>query len=348
MQLNENDIKKFSVIAIIIFLGVLVFFLLKPVLLSIIAGLILAYIFTPLFKRVQRPVTNKSVAAFFVSLLIILLIVIPLWFIVPLMLKQVFDIFTFSQKISFQGIVTNLLPTASDQLVSQMSITLDNFVGTISKGALEVLTSFFLDLPRITLHLFIVFFVFFYSLRDGDRLASFVSAVSPFSKTKEKLFVSQFKNITDSVMYGQIIVGLVQGSLAGLGFLIFGIHNALVLTVVAIFLSILPIIGPFVLWIPIVVYLFSTGQTGIAIGYLLYNVIVVSAMDNILRTYLVSRKTDISPAIILVAMIGGFFIFGVLGLLLGPLIAAYFILFLQAYKDKTLSHLFPAGEHNQQ
>ena len=70
-------------------------------------------------------------------------------------------------------------------------------------------------------------------------------------------------------------------------------------------------------------------------------------VDNILRTYLVSRKTNISPAVILVAMVGGFFIFGILGLLLGPLIAAYFILFLQAYRDKTLSHLFPAGEENE-
>jgi len=344
MQFGDRDVKKVLVIILMALLAILVFFLLRPVMLSIIAGLLLAYIFTPLYRKVLIIVRNKSSSAFLISILVILLIIIPLWFIIPIMLQQVFDLFSISQKIDFAGISSNLFPTASPQLVSQMGITLKSFVDSLSKGALDILTNFFLDLPKISLHLFIVFFVFFYALRDWVKLSEFISEISPFSKSKEKILVLQFKNITDSVVYGQIIIGLVQGSLAGLGLLIFGVDNAIVLTVLAIFFSILPIVGPFIVWIPIAIFLYSTGQTGLATGYLLYNLIIVSLVDNILRTYLVSRKTNISPAVILVAMVGGFFIFGILGLLLGPLIAAYFILFLQAYRDKTLAHLFPSGE----
>lgn len=344
MNFGDHDVKKVAVILMICLLTILVYFLVKPVLLSIIAGLLLAYIFTPLYHKVTSLARNKTFSAFIVSFIVVILILVPLWFIVPIMLQQVFDIFSISQTIDFQNLAAKVFPTASAQLVTQMGITIDNFVNQISNGTLQTLTNFFLDLPTISLHLFIVFFVFFYSLRDGDKLKKFVSEISPFSKLKEKILVQQFKNITDSVVYGQIVVGLVQGGLAGLGFLIFGINNALVLTVLAIFFSILPIVGPFIIWIPVAIFLFTSGQTNIAIGYLLYNLIIVSTVDNILRTYLISRKTDISPAVILVAMVGGFFIFGILGLLLGPLIAAYFILFLQAYKDKTLSHLFPTTE----
>lgn len=344
MNFDDHDIKKVVIILVMLVLAVLMFFLIKPVLLSVIAGLLLTYIFTPLYKKIVSPVKSKTIAALIVSVIVIIIIVLPLWFITPIMLQQVFDLFAASQGIEFTKVISAVFPTSTPQFVAQMSITMTNFVGQVSSSVLKSLTSFFLDLPILTLHIFIVFFVFFYGLRDGDKFNAFMADLSPFNKSKEKILVQQFKSITDTVVYGQIIVGLVQGGLAGLGFLLFGIDNALVLTTLAIFFSILPIVGPFLIWIPVAIYLFTDVGFGIGMGYLLYNLLIVSTVDNFLRTYLVSRKTDISPAIILVAMIGGLFIFGILGLVLGPLIAAYFILVLQAYREKTLSHLFHSEE----
>jgi predicted PurR-regulated permease PerM len=208
------------------------------------------------------------------------------------------------------------------------------------------LNKVFLELPTISLHLFIIFFVFFFALRDGERLREFASQLSPFSRAHERILVQQFKDITDSVVYGQLIVGLVQGGLAGIGFLLFGVKNALVLTVLAIFLSILPIVGPFILWVPIGIFMLATGETGKGIWFILYNAIIVSLVDNFLRTYLISRKTDISPAVILVAMVGGFFFLGVVGLLLGPLIVSYFLTFLKTYRDRTFYDLIADKEHH--
>ncbi|MDO8563521.1 MAG: AI-2E family transporter [Nanoarchaeota archaeon] len=348
MNFNDQDFKKAGVIFLMIILGVLTFFLLKSVLLPIVGGLLLAYIFSPLYRKMLLGIKNRTLTAFVVSILVIIIIVLPLWFVIPIMLQQVFDIFALSQTLSFQEVATTLFPTANSQFAAQFSITLTNFINQLSSGILKSLTSFFLDLPTITIKLFIVFFVFFYALRDGNVLKEFVANISPFNKTKEKILVSQFKNITDSVVYGQIIVGLVQGGLAGLGFLIFGIDNALVLTTLAIFFSILPIVGPFIIWIPVAIFLISSGQVGTGIAYLLYNLLIVSTFDNFLRTYFVARRTDISPAIIFVSMIGGFTVFGIIGLILGPLIAAYFVLFLQAYRDRTIMHLFHTPEEQAQ
>ncbi|MEK6889124.1 MAG: AI-2E family transporter [Nanoarchaeota archaeon] len=339
MELDTKDIKKISLMIVILILGVLTFFLLRPVLLSIIAGLILAYIFTPVYNRITPFIKNRSLVAWIVAIVVIVIIITPLWFITPLMLQQVFDVFTFTQEVELGKAVQIIFPTANTQFISQMTLALNSFSNKIVAAALGSLNSFILELPIISLHIILALFVFFYALKDGKSLREFAEGLSPFSKSKEKLIVQNFKDITDSVVYGQIIVGIVQGSLAGLGLLIFGVGNVIVLTFLAIFLSLLPILGPFLIWIPVTVYLFVTGDTGTAIGFLLYNLLIVSTVDNVLRTYLISRKTRLSPAIVLVGMVGGLLVFGVLGLLLGPLIIAYFLMLLNSYKDKTLYNL---------
>ncbi|MEK6928287.1 MAG: AI-2E family transporter [Nanoarchaeota archaeon] len=339
MQFTELDLKRTSLLILIAILGVLAFFIVKSILVALVAGLVLAYMFKPLYNKLYSKIKSKNISALLISLFIILLIVIPLWFLVPLMFQQVFDVFTTSQNIGYTKIISTIFPTASASLVSQLGLALGNFAGKMTTIALETLNGFFLDLPSIGLELFIAFFVFFYAMRDSDDLKKFFSDLSPFSKNREKAIVEEFKNVTDSVVFGQIIIGFVQGGLAGLGLLLFGVDNVLVLTTLAVFLSILPILGPFIVWIPVAIFLFASGQTGIAVGYTLYNLLVVSLVDNALRMYIVSRKSTLSPAIVLSSMIGGFFFLGLVGFLLGPLIVSYFIMILRAYKDNALQTL---------
>jgi predicted PurR-regulated permease PerM len=346
MQIDDKDVKKIAVGVLVAILAILVFFLIEPVLLSIVGGLILAYIFTPTFRWAAAWIKEPTVNALVVSGVILTIITLPLWFIMPVMLQQVFDLYTFFQKASLSSFINTLFPTASEQFIAQISISVNSFISEIVANLLSTLNKVFLELPTISLHLFIIFFVFFFALRDGERLREFASQLSPFSRAHERILVQQFKDITDSVVYGQLIVGLVQGGLAGIGFLLFGVKNALVLTVLAIFLSILPIVGPFILWVPIGIFMLATGETGKGIWFILYNAIIVSLVDNFLRTYLISRKTDISPAVILVAMVGGFFFLGVVGLLLGPLIVSYFLTFLKTYRDRTFYDLIADKEHH--
>src|SRR3989338_4093225 len=340
MEFNERDAKKFSMMIIIIALGVLSFLVVRPVVTSVVAALILAYLFMPLQKKVVQLVRNKTVSASIVLVLVVILIIIPIWFLIPLVVDQVFQMFRYTQTLDIQKILINLFPTASEQFSVQAGVAVNSFISKISSAALNSLVSVFLDVPTISLQLFIICFIFFFALRDHQELKEFVTGLSPFSQTKEKMLVKHFKDITDSVIYGQIIIGLVQGALAGIGFLIFGVNNALVLTLLATILSITPIVGPFIIWIPVSVYLFATGSPGVAFGYLLYNLIIVSTVDNVLRSYLVSRRTNLSPAVILIGMMGGIFIFGIMGLILSPLILAYFLIFLQSYKEKSLYSLF--------
>lgn len=340
MGITEKDVTKASVILLIVLLGVLAFLIVKPVIVSIMAGLILAYIFFPLYSRIQRLVKSKGLAAIIVTILAVLIIIIPIWFFAPIIIEQAFEFFRFSQNFDFSPIVERIFPNVSDQLRTQLTLTVNNAITKLSSLIINTLVEFLLDFARFLLHALVAGFVFFFTLKDHEALREFTSNLSPLNKNQEKGLVKQFKDITDSIVYGQVITGIVQGILAGIGLLIFGVPHALGLTIAAVLLSMVPLIGPAIIYIPIAAYLAATGDAGVAIAYLLYNLLIVSTIDNFLRTILVAKKTRLSQVVILVGMMGGIFLFGVLGLILGPLILAYFITFLKAYKEKALSTFF--------
>ena len=97
-------------------------------------------------------------------------------------------------------------------------------------------------------------------MRDSDKLINFVKGISPLNDAKEKIVVKHFKDMTGAVIYGWVVVGIIQGILAGVGFFLFGIKSALVLTIVAIFLSIIPFLGPAFVWVPVSIFLLMQGN----------------------------------------------------------------------------------------
>ncbi len=340
MKFGEKEVRRLSTIILVLILLILTFLLIRPILMSIIAGLILAYVFMPLNKKINKYVKNKTLVASIVSLIIIAVIACILWVIFPLILKEVTELFIASQSFNMEDFIRSLFPSVSDQFVFQTSKTLSNVVESATTTARNQLLNLILNLPVIALHLFIMAFTFFFAMRDSDQLKGFAKGLSPLNDEKEKIVIKHFKDMTDSLIYGQIIVGVIQGLLAGIGFFIFGVNDILVLTILAVFFSILPFLGPFIIWVPVSIYMFSTKSAGIALGFLFYNLFLVSLIDNVLRSYLVSRRTDISPAIILIGMLGGIFVFGLMGLILGPLILAYLVTLLESFKNKSIYALF--------
>jgi|TARA_Y100000034_G_scaffold15396_1_gene16242 predicted PurR-regulated permease PerM len=340
MSVSSQEIRRVFVLSLILILVVLSFMVIKPLILSIIAGLILAYAFFPIYKRTYSILKEKNTSALAVCFMIFLVVFIPIWFIIPLIIQQTFDMFTAIQGININGLIVKLFPTATQQFQKDLTSIIINFIGDITSTTLDYMIGFLLNMPTVLLQAAVVIFVFFFALRDHNKLKEFVGGLSPFKKEKEKILVKKFKEITSSVVFGYIIVGVIQGLATGLGLLIFGVPHALLLTLLAIFASILPMAGPWFIWVPVAIYLFVTGNTGAGIGFSLYSALLVSSIDNILRPYIVARKTGTSSVIVLIGMIGGLFLFGILGIILGPLILSYLILFLRAYKDKTLSDMF--------
>ncbi len=340
MEINDKLIKEISAIVVILLFGVLVFFAIQPLIYAIIWGLILGYVFMPVYHWILKYVKNDYLAASLTLLLSALIILIPMWFIIPVMIEQIFEIYKFSQAMDMQGFVNSLFPGASTQFIAQFGATLNTMIGKLASAIMNSLVDMSLNLPLMLVDVFTAGFVFFFTLKDAEKLKAFIRSISPLSKSKESILIKQFKDITYSTVYGRFIVGIAQGLLAGLGFMIFGIKNALLLTMLCVFLAVLPVLGVFLVWIPVAIYMFAAGNIALAIAFVLYNLILVSNIDNLLMAYIVSKKTTLSPVFALISSIGGLFLFGITGLILGPLIFAYFIILVDLYRNKNLLSLF--------
>lgn len=337
--MDDIYFRKVMTVVILIVLLVLSFFLLKPILMALITGLILAFIFSPIYCRLNAKIKSNNLSATIMCVLLILLIVLPIFFLAPVVLNQAGKIFSSVQDINFVEIIKEIFPSLFSVTSSgEIGSIIQSFINDSTSNLLSSISKFILNLPLLFLQSLVVFFTFFFVLRDSDKMASYVKSLSPFSKEIEKKLFDSSKAITSSVIYGQVVIGIIQGIITGLGFFIFGVSNALLLTLLACLAGIFPIIGTTIVWIPVAIYLFIEGNTGAAIGVLIFGSIS-STIDNFLRPIIVSKRAKMNSLLILLGMIGGLFLFGILGFILGPLILAYLIIILDLYRNKKVSNI---------
>ena len=335
--MEEIYFKKIMASLILLILLVLAFFLLKPILLAIIFGAILAFVFTPVYNWINKKINSPNFSALIICLLLILIIGIPILFLTPILIDQFFRFYFSFQQIDFINIFKETFPSLStegslnilERIIDSSLNKIINFVTSLL--TINNLTSYFFKL-------LVIFFTFFFVLRDKEELISYIRSLLPFSKDIENKLFDYFRGITYSVIYGQIIIGIIQGFVVGLGLFIFKIPNALLLTSLACLAGILPVIGTVLIWVPIVIYLFVAGSTFSAFGIIFFG-LISSSVDNLLRPIIVSKRIHINSLIVLIGMIGGLFLFGILGLILGPLILSYLLVLIELHKNKKKSDL---------
>ena len=333
--INELYFEKVMTAIILIFLVVLSFLLLKPILLSIIFGLILAFVFTPVYQWFYKKTKSKNLSASIIIAVLILSIFLSIWFLTPILITQSFKIFQATLQIDFVSTLKGIFPGffSSPQFSNQISSVFSSFLTNTSNSITNSLTNMLLDLPALSMQILVVLFTFFFVLRDQEQISDYIKSLLPFPKEVENKLFKYSSEITKSVLYGQVIIGIIQGLVAGIGFFIFGVPNALFLTLLAAIMGILPILGTPIVWAPVAIYMFIAGNNTGGWGIVVFGVIS-STIDNILRPLFIARRTSISSAIILISMIGGLFFFGLLGFVIGPLVIAYLLIILELYRKK--------------
>lgn len=337
-MIDKEHFKDILTYILIIALLVLAVIILKPIAAAIIYGLLLAYILFPIHRIVLKKIKNEYIASFIVCIGLFVVVGGVIAIIISTLFDQLLDFYftlkgaelsttllNIFEKLPFPPEVTSSL---ADNIRTSFSNLLLNFLGKFNE--------FLLKIPILALNFLVFLFVLFFTLKDGEKAINYLKSVSPIKKETEEKFLKKFKDVTNSVLLGQVLVGIVQGLTAGVGFFIFKVDNALLLTILSIICSVIPMVGPWLVWVPVNVILFSSTKPEIAIGFLIYNMFLTSLIDNVLRPFVVSRKTEINSAIIIVGMVGGFLVFGILGLIIGPLVLAYVLLMMEIYKKKNL------------
>jgi predicted PurR-regulated permease PerM len=193
----------------------------------------------------------------------------------------------------------------------------------IAQNLLSVGQNTFMLVLNICLMLYLSFFL----LRDGPQLLELLIRALPLGDARERLLFAKFGEVTRATIKGNLVIAVVQGSLGGIIFGILGIPGALLWGVVMAVLSLIPAVGPALIWLPVSLYLFAIDENTKAIILIGFGAGVIGLIDNILRPILVGRDTKIPDYIVLLSTLGGLGLFGVNGFIIGPLVAALFMAF---------------------
>jgi predicted PurR-regulated permease PerM len=223
----------------------------------------------------------------------------------------------FLDRIPFAG---GLLPEASE-MVEQLRQAAGR-TGTLLVGALATATRGILS---FLLQLLVLVYALFYFLVDGPAILRTILHYIPLESGQKRELLERFVSVTRATLRGSLLIGLIQGGVAGLAFWVAGVPGPAFWGTVMVVLSIIPAIGASLIWVPAVGYLFLTGELAAGVGLLAWCAVVVSTVDNVLRPRLIGRDARMSDLLILLSTLGGIILFGAVGFIVGPIVAALFV-----------------------
>ena len=319
-------------ILILIVIAALFFAMLRPFLVSILLAAILAGLIYPVFNWMRRRIWNQpTFCSIICVVLVLLLIILPLISVLSLLTVQA---------LQFKDTIDDKLKEVMEKgpawlellkhhpLADKIKIEEFKWQAKAVEGAklmstllIKAITKTSQSTFQTVAMSFIMLYTFFYFLIDGPTLLIRIKYLSPLKDEYEDLIIKKFISITKATIKGTVIIGVIQGSMGGIIFAIFGVGSSVFWGTVMVILSIIPGIGAALIWVPAVVIKMLTGHIGPGIG-ILVGVLLISVLDNFLRPLLIGKDTKMHTLLILFSTLGGIALFGIVAYLLSGAFAA--------------------------
>ncbi|HKP05484.1 MAG TPA: AI-2E family transporter [Chthoniobacterales bacterium] len=236
----------------------------------------------------------------------------------------------------------SLAPHVPDQ--AQLLEAIGRAVKAIGAFLVAGATQFTAGTAGVLLDLFVMTYAMFFFFRDGSKIVDKIFYYMPLEHDDEVLLLERLRSVTRATIKGTLVIGVIQGTLAGFAFWVAGIDGAAFWGTVMTVLSIVPGIGAALVWVPAVIYLYIAGQPLAATLLLIWCAVVVGTIDNLLRPILVGKDAKMPDLLILVGTLGGLFFFGAIGFIVGPIVCGLFLTIWEIYGVTFKSILPPVGQ----
>ncbi|MBC7931027.1 MAG: AI-2E family transporter [Rubrivivax sp.] len=327
--------------------------MLQPFIEVLLWAVVLVIVFYPVHKRIRARIGSPGWSALLSCLLVIITIVVPLTLITFAVVRELTH---FAQNL--QANSESLLDPNSPytgralnwlgQYVDVEQFRSQQFVAERLKGisgAIAARTLGFVGgAVGFVVEVFFVIFTMYYLFRDGDKLRAALYDLLPLEEGKAHEIVGRTGEVISASVYGILVIATIQGVLGGLAFWALGLPSPLLWGVVMIFMSMIPVAGSFVVWVPAAIYLGVTGHWVKAVMLAGWGMFVIGTVDNFLRPKLVGEKTRLHELLIFFSVLGGLQVFGILGLVLGPVIVAITIALLDVLRRADVSTQKSSGD----
>jgi len=343
--MQQRLVNRGVLICLLIGISLLFLAMIKPFLQAVFIAALFAALFTPLYRGFLKYVGDRrSLASALTLLTVILFVVVPLGLLLSVVATQALNIADTAvpwvrQQLATPGTITESLESLPfysviepyrDQAVERLG----DLAGLVSGWVVSALKFATLGSFSALLSVLIVLYSLFFFLIDGDRLLFYVLYYLPLNDEDETKLLQRFTSVTRATLKGTAVIGFLQGALAGLALYVAGIPSALFWAVAMMVLSVVPGVGAALVWIPAVFYLLVGEQYVSAIAVAAFCGVVVGTVDNVLRPKLVGNDTQMHELMIFFSTLGGLLMFGFMGFIIGPIIAALFVTLWELYGDE--------------
>ncbi len=324
--------------------SLLFFFMIRGFLMAILMAGIFSALARPLFLRFDRWFGGRAGMASLSTLVVIILgILIPLGALLGIVAAQAIKVGEsatpwIQKQLSEPTALAELLEKLPfyaqlEPFREQILLKAGEFIGSASQFLITGLSSATVMTLTFLFQLFIFLYTMYFFLIEGDKLLDKILYYFPLEDREEKRMLEKFTSVTRATLKGTAVIGILQGSLAGLAFAVVGIPSAVFWGTIMVVLSVIPGIGTGLVWIPAAIILAAMGHTLKALGLALFCALAVGSLDNLLRPRLVGRDTQLPELLIFFSTLGGILFFGVLGFILGPILAALFVTLWEIYGE---------------
>ncbi|MBO1518261.1 AI-2E family transporter [Oceanisphaera pacifica] len=358
----REKLEQRSFLFILLLVSLLFVLLLKPFWGAIFWACAISVIFNPLQDRILRLIGAKPNRAALLTLIIcVVIVVLPILLITASFIQEGLSLY---QRIhsgevnpsEWLGQIRDAFPIVPE-LFERLGVDLGSIRETVSKGAIstsKVMAEKALGAGQITFSFIIsaalMLYLTFFLLRDGRQLIELMVKALPLGDARERKLFTKFSEVTRATVKGNIVVAMVQGALGGFIFWALALPGPLLWGVVMAFLSLIPAIGASLVWLPVALYLYATGEWGSASILAIFGAVVIGLADNVLRPLLVGRDTKLPDYLVLFSTLGGISLMGINGFVIGPLVAALFLvvwdIFMREFNDADpYEEIAPIAKH---
>ncbi len=350
-QIGENSLV-FNRRALLILLGamgVALFFMFKMFIIPVVLAICFTALFFPLFTWFTKIThQNRIVSSFACCIILILGLLIPLYLLIQMISlefvslynsaePQIKDLITRSDNSLIARLLQHPLLTSLHSLKIDWESVLISSLKTAGQFGTAILNKTSTEVFSLLFTIIIMLFTMFYMFLDGPKFLNKLRCLSPLRNQYDELLFLRFLMISRATIRGTVLIGLAQGSLGALTFLIFGIKSWLLWGFAMVMFSLIPFTGAWMIMLPAAVIQLIYGHYWKAAGITLMCILVVSSIDNVLRPRLVGSEAKMHDLMVLFSTLGGIAVYGIMGFIIGPVIAALFValleIFSMEYKD---------------
>ena len=340
--MQHDVINKLVLFVLIVFISAVFLTMIRAFLMAIFLAGIFSALSYPIFKHMEHYLGGlRNLAALGTLLLIVMVVMIPLGTLTGIVTNQAIKVGQtvtpwIQKQISQPNALSDLFSSLPfyEEIApyrTQILQKAGEAVGGISRFLIDRLSSGAIGAIQFLVTIAILLYTMFFFLLDGPKLLNKILYYLPLEDDDERLLLTKFTSVTRATIKGTLVIGILQGGLGGLAFWVVGIPSAAFWGTIMAVLSIIPGVGTALIWIPAAIFLAATSGYLKAIGLVLFCGLVTGSVDNLLRPILVGKDTQMHELMIFFGTMGGIMMFGVVGMIIGPIVAALFVTLWEIY-----------------